>query len=64
MQISSKALTPIKIFESFGHPVDEDIAGLTTVGYGHKLKDGKLFPTSVIEAVQIARFFRPGGRRV
>lgn len=49
MQISDKGLALIKVSEGFRNHTYLDIAGLPTIGYGHKLTAGESFPNGITE---------------
>jgi GH24 family phage-related lysozyme (muramidase) len=49
MQLSDAGLNLIKRFEGFRAQTYFDLAGLATIGYGHKLMPGESFPQGVGE---------------
>ncbi len=49
MQLSNAGLELIKISEGFRSHVYLDVAGLPTVGYGHKLQSHESFPDGITE---------------
>jgi lysozyme len=50
MQLGPAGLALIKVSEGFRPRVYTDIAGLPTVGYGHRLQGGESFPDGIDEA--------------
>lgn len=50
MQISSTGLDLIEQSEGFRSSVYDDIAGLATIGYGHRVLPGESFPGPITEA--------------
>ena len=49
MQISDNGLLLIKQSEGFRNSVYEDVAGIPTIGYGHRLLPGEDFPDGITE---------------
>jgi lysozyme len=49
MQLSDAGLNLIKRFEGFRAHTYFDLADLATIGYGHKLQPGELFPDGITE---------------
>ena len=49
MELSAVGLELLKKAEGFRGRVYKDIAGLTTIGYGHRIGPGELFPTEISE---------------
>jgi len=49
MTISDTGIDLVKRHEGFRSKVYKDVAGFDTVGYGHKLRAGELFPKGVTE---------------
>src|SRR5579871_1177365 len=49
MQLSEPGLNLIKTFEGYKAAVYDDVAGHPTIGYGHKLVAGEVYPYDVTE---------------
>jgi lysozyme len=50
MELSAEGLELIKRSEGFRSQVYRDVAGIPTIGYGHRVKPGESFPGGVEEA--------------
>jgi lysozyme len=50
MRFSDAGLRLLKQFEGFRSRIYKDVAGLTTIGYGHRLRAGESFPDGIPEA--------------
>jgi lysozyme len=50
MQLSAAGMDLLKRSEGFRGQVYLDVAGLPTIGYGHRLLDGESFPAGINEA--------------
>jgi lysozyme len=50
MQLSAAGLDLIKRFEGFRSHTYLDVAGIATIGYGHRLLPGESFPNGITEA--------------
>lgn len=50
MQLSAEGLGLIKRSEGFRNQVYRDVAGIPTIGYGHRVRQGESFPGGIEEA--------------
>jgi lysozyme len=58
MQLSAAGLELVKRSEGFREQVYKDIAGLLTIGYGHKLLTHESFPNGINDAQAVALLAR------
>jgi lysozyme len=50
MQLSMAGLALIKLSEGFRSTAYKDVAGILTIGYGHRIVPGENFPNGITEA--------------